>query len=60
MIEPGRFTKAGPVRLDLGGTLEVGRDPELGGASFRLILPLPAARSPRLAGAPPGSFAKTF
>ena len=41
------------IALDLGGTLEVGRDPELGGASFRPILPLPAARSPRLAGAPP-------
>jgi two-component system, NtrC family, sensor kinase len=31
------------IALDLGGTLEVGRDPALGGASFRLSLPAHAS-----------------
>ena len=31
------------ILFDLGGTLEVGRDPALGGASFRLSLPAHAS-----------------
>jgi two-component system NtrC family sensor kinase len=34
------------IALDLGGFLEVGRDPRLGGARFRLSLPAHAAREP--------------
>jgi two-component system NtrC family sensor kinase len=30
------------IAVDLGGSLEVGRDPRLGGASFRLSLPVPS------------------
>jgi len=41
------------IALDLGGALDVGRDANLGGASFRLTLPLPVARAERSAGAPP-------
>jgi C4-dicarboxylate-specific signal transduction histidine kinase len=33
------------IALDLGGSLEVGRDARLGGASFRLHLPVQASRS---------------
>jgi C4-dicarboxylate-specific signal transduction histidine kinase len=41
------------IALDLGGSLDVGRDARLGGAGFRLTLPVPAARSEPAAGAPP-------
>src|SRR5690606_35107198 len=33
------------IALDLGGSLEVGRDARLGGASFRLRLPVPDSRA---------------
>jgi len=42
------------IALDLGGSLDVGRDPRRGGAAFRLSLPLPAARARSVAVALPG------
>jgi C4-dicarboxylate-specific signal transduction histidine kinase len=36
------------IALDLGGSLEVRRDPRLGGASFRLSLPVHAKRGDRV------------
>jgi two-component system NtrC family sensor kinase len=46
------------IALDLGGSLEVRRDPRLGGASFRLSLPVPSNRgssAPPQGPAPPSS-----
>ncbi|HTV23885.1 MAG TPA: ATP-binding protein [Polyangiaceae bacterium] len=42
------------IALDLGGSLDVGRDARLGGAAFRLSLPEPVARAGGAATAPPG------
>ena len=43
------------IAVDLGGSLDVGRDPRLGGAAFRLSLPLPAARARAASGSPSGN-----
>jgi two-component system NtrC family sensor kinase len=41
------------IAVDLGGSLDVGRDARLGGAGFRLSLPLAPARSEPAPAAPP-------
>jgi two-component system NtrC family sensor kinase len=41
------------IALDLGGSLDVGRDRRLGGAAFRLSLPAPAVRSEPAPASPP-------
>jgi C4-dicarboxylate-specific signal transduction histidine kinase len=42
------------IAVDLGGSLDVGRDPRLGGAGFRLRLPAPGVGSEPAAAPPPG------